>query len=73
MLVENWVAVSVFRRCKAAWLTGMHPPIYGGVAAQEIEAAARLERVPVADYPDLLDALDVLISTTRSAHCTTLN
>lgn len=57
----------MFRRCRPTWLTGMHKPIYDGVSAQEIESAARMERVPPDHYPDLMACLDVLISTTRAA------
>lgn len=65
MLEENWQAVTVFRRCRPSWVTGMHAPVYDGIAAVEIDAAARLYCIPTADYPDLLFALDVLITETR--------
>ena len=63
----NWDAVSVFRRCRPNWITGMHQPVYDGISATEIRAAALLERVPRATYPDLLYALDILIAATRKA------
>lgn len=59
--------MGVFRRCRPNWITGMHAPVWDGIAATEIRAAALLERVPRGDYPDLLWALDTLIAATREA------
>lgn len=70
VLEENWTIVAVFRRCKPSWITGMHAPVYDGLAAQEIEAAARMLQVPVSDYEDLLDGLDVMVDATRRARST---
>lgn len=56
--------MQVFRRCKPQWITGMHRPIYSGISAQEIESAARLMRLPEAEYPDLLDGIAVMVAET---------
>lgn len=57
----------MFRRCRPSWITGLHAPVYDGIAATEIRSAALLLRVPRNDYPDLLWALDILIAATREA------
>ena len=67
VLDENWSIVAVFRRCRPNWITGMHAPLYDGLAALEIEAAARLNQVPADDYPDLLWGIDVMVRATREA------
>ncbi|WDM66857.1 DUF1799 domain-containing protein [Xanthomonas cucurbitae] len=67
MLEENWQAVMVFRQCRAHWVTGMHAPIYDGITAMELEAAARLHRVPPSAYDDLVACIAVLVQTTRQA------
>jgi len=67
VLEENWQAVMVFRQCRAQWVTGMHAPIYDGISAIEIEAAARLHRVEPAAYADLVACIEVLVQATRQA------
>lgn len=67
VLEENWQAVMVFRQCRAHWVTGMHAPIYDGITAMELEAAARLHRIPPSAYDDLVACIEVLVQTTRQA------
>jgi len=45
----------------------MHAPVYDGISATEIHAAAHLIGVERDEYPDLLFCLDVLIQATREA------
>ncbi|WP_321573103.1 DUF1799 domain-containing protein [Xanthomonas campestris] len=64
VLQENWQAVMVFRQCRAHWrLNGMHAPIYDGITAMELEAAARLHRIAPSAYDDLLACIEVLVQT----------
>lgn len=67
MLPENWTIVAVFRRCRPSWITGMHAPVYDGIAAREIEAAARLLQVDPTEYEDLLAGIDVMVNATSAA------
>ncbi|WP_295937109.1 DUF1799 domain-containing protein [uncultured Xanthomonas sp.] len=67
VLEENWQALMVFRQCRPQWITGMHAPLYDGISALEIEAAARLHRVAEDDYPDLIASIEVLVRATRQA------
>ncbi|MBA0448670.1 hypothetical protein D7Y61_15260 [Stenotrophomonas maltophilia] len=67
VLFFNWTAVAVFQRCRPQWITGMHAPVYDGISATEISAAAGLLGVEREEYPDLLFCLDVLIQATREA------
>ncbi|MCL1550458.1 DUF1799 domain-containing protein [Xanthomonas nasturtii] len=67
VLQENWQAVMVFRQCRAHWVTGMHAPIYDGITAMELEAAARLHRIAPSAYDDLVACIAVLVQTTRQA------
>lgn len=46
----------------------MHAPIYDGIEAREIQAAAGLLGIDQHELPDLLPSLDVLIGTTATAH-----
>ncbi|EMT5435851.1 hypothetical protein WMR10_001400 [Stenotrophomonas maltophilia] len=57
----------MFQRCRPQWVTGMHAPVYDGISATEIRAAAYLIGVEREEYPDLLFCLDVLIQATREA------
>ncbi|MBA2128457.1 hypothetical protein EF148_03225 [Stenotrophomonas maltophilia] len=68
VLEENWTAVQLFTRCKPRWITGMHAPIYDGIEAREIQAAACLLGIDQRELPDLMPSLDVLIGTTATAH-----
>ncbi len=61
----------VFKQCRPAWITGMHQPVYDGIPALEIAAAARLHQVPRRDYPDLIECIDVLVGATRQARSET--
>ncbi|RXK69808.1 hypothetical protein ERT44_02650 [Stenotrophomonas sp. MA5] len=68
VLDENWEVVQLFVRCKARWITGMHAPVYDGIEAREIQAAACLQGIAPHLLPDLMPSLDVLIGTTAMAH-----
>ncbi|WP_165780988.1 DUF1799 domain-containing protein [Stenotrophomonas lactitubi] len=65
---ENWEVVQLFVRCKPRWITGMHAPVYDGIDAREIQAAAFLQGIAPHLLPDLMSSLDVLIGTTAMAH-----
>ncbi|RFF44208.1 DUF1799 domain-containing protein [Xanthomonas campestris] len=67
VLQENWQAVMVFRQCRAHWISGMHAPIYDGITAMELEAAARLHRIAPIAYDDLVACIAVLVQATRQA------
>ncbi|HDS1579981.1 TPA: DUF1799 domain-containing protein [Stenotrophomonas maltophilia] len=68
VLDENWEVVQLFVRCKPRWITGMHAPVYDGIEAREIQAAAYLLGIAPHLLPDLMPSLDVLIGTTAMAH-----
>ena len=68
ILRENWTTVMVFRRCRPSWLTGMHAPLYDGIAALEVEAAIRLLQVSPEEVPDVIEGIDVMVSTVREAY-----
>lgn len=67
VLQENWQAVMVFRQCRAHWISGMHAPIYDGITAMELEAAARLHCIAPSAYDDLVACIAVLVQATRQA------
>ncbi len=51
MFEENWDAVQVFKQCQPSYLqVGLATVVYLGIAAVEIEAAARLCRISPDDY-----------------------
>lgn len=45
----------------------MHTPIYDGITAMELEAAARLHRIAPSAYDDLVACIAVLVQATRQA------
>jgi len=45
----------------------MHAPVYDGISATEIHAAAHLIGIERDEYPDLLFCLDLLIQATSEA------
>jgi len=60
VLPPNWHGVTVYMRCQQTVLAGMGGGAMMGVSAQEVLAAARMLRVPVAEWPNCIDAAQEL-------------
>ncbi len=65
MFDENWDTVQVFMQCQPSYLQGgLGKPVYVGVSAMEIEAAARLCQIRAEDYETLRAGVRVMVSET---------
>lgn len=60
VLACNWTAVQVFQRCQITTVASMSGAVLLGVSASEAMAGARMLRVPVAEWPDLIDGVQML-------------
>lgn len=56
----NWTAVQVYLRCQQTMLASMSGVAYLGVSASEAMASARMLRVPVLEWPDTIDGVQML-------------
>jgi len=56
----NWTAVQAYMRCQQTMLSGMAGVAYLGVSASEAMASARMLRVHPREWPDLIDAVQML-------------
>ena len=56
----NWWPVMVYRRCQQTMLASMSGVAYLGVSASEAMASARMLRAPVAEWPELIDSVQML-------------
>lgn len=65
VLPENWNTVQVFMQCQPTYLQGgLSKPLYQGIPAIEIEAAARLCRVDVDEYEAMRAGVRVMADAT---------
>lgn len=62
VLAENESAVQVYLRCQQTMLAGMSGAVILGVSASEAMASARMLRVPVREWPDVIDGVQLLAS-----------
>lgn len=58
----NWTAVQVYLRCQMTTIAGMSGAVLLGVSASEAMASARMLRVPVREWPETIDGVQVLAS-----------
>jgi energy-converting hydrogenase Eha subunit G len=62
VLDDNASAVQVYLRCQQTMLAGMSGAVILGVSASEAMASARMLRVPVREWPDVIDGVQQLAS-----------
>ena len=56
----NWTAVQTYLRCQLTVVSGMAGVVICGVSASEVMASARMLRVPVREWPEVIDAVQLL-------------